>query len=49
MGLQGFSSVNYLAEYVIRIAAVLILVPVIGFWGIAVSYYASNIFGNICP
>lgn len=47
MGLQGFSSLNYLAEYVIRIAAVLILVPVIGFWGIAVSYYASNVFGNI--
>ena len=47
MGLQGFSSVNYLAEYVIRIAAVLILVPVTGFYGIAVSYYASNVFGNI--
>lgn len=46
MGLQGFSSLNYLAEYVIRIAAVLILVPRAGFWGIAVSYYASNIFGN---
>ena len=47
MGLQGFSSLNYLAEYVIRISAVLILVPRIGFAGIAVSYYASNIFGNI--
>lgn len=47
MGLQGFSSLNYLAEYVIRISAVLILVPRIGFMGIAVSYYASNVFGNI--
>ena len=47
MGLQGFSSLNYLVEYVIRIAAVLILVPHIGFYGIAVSYYASNVFGNI--
>lgn len=47
MGLQAFSSLNYLAEYVIRISVVLILVPKIGFAGIAVSYYASNIFGNI--
>ncbi|WP_303834839.1 oligosaccharide flippase family protein [Ruminococcus flavefaciens] len=46
LGLQSFSSANYLAEYVIRIAAVLILVPKIGFYGIVVSYYASNIFGN---
>ncbi|MCR4638834.1 oligosaccharide flippase family protein [Ruminococcus sp.] len=46
LGLQSFSSMNYLAEYVIRIAAVLILVPKIGFYGIVVSYYASNIFGN---
>lgn len=46
MGQQSFSSLNYLAEYVIRIAAVLILVPRFGFIGIAVSYYASNIFGN---
>lgn len=47
MGLQGFSSLNYLAEYVIRISIVLILVPRSGFTGIAVSYYASNIFGNV--
>ena len=47
MGLQGFSSVNYLAEYVIRISIVLVAVPQIGFAGIALSYYASNIFGNI--
>ena len=46
LGLQSFSSMNYLAEYVIRIAAVLILVPKIGFYGIVISYYASNIFGN---
>ncbi|MDD7517705.1 polysaccharide biosynthesis C-terminal domain-containing protein [Ruminococcus flavefaciens] len=48
LGLQSFSSVNYLAEYIIRIAAVLILIPRIGFYGIVVSYYASNIFGNCC-
>ncbi len=47
MGLQGFSSLNYLAEYVIRISIVLVAVPQIGFAGIALSYYASNIFGNV--
>lgn len=47
MGLQAFSSINYLAEYVIRISIVLIAVPHMGFTGIAISYYASNIFGNI--
>ena len=46
MGLQTFSSLNYLAEYVIRIFIVLIFVPKTGFYGIAASYYASNIFGN---
>ena len=46
MGLQSFSSMNYLAEYIIRIAAVLILIPRIGFYGIVISYYASNTFGN---
>ncbi len=46
LGLQGFSSMNYLAEYVIRISIVLIFVYKIGFSGIILSYYASNIFGN---
>lgn len=46
LGLQSFSSMNYLAEYIIRIAAVLILIPRIGFYGIVISYYASNVFGN---
>lgn len=46
MGLQAFSSLNYLAEYVIRISVVLILVPRMGFAGIAISYYTSNVFGN---
>lgn len=46
MGMQSFSSMNYLIEYIIRIAAVLILIPRIGFYGIVISYYASNIFGN---
>ena len=47
LGLQGFSSMNYLAEYVIRISAVLIFVPRLGFTGIIISYYSSNVFGNI--
>lgn len=46
LGLQGFSSINYLAEYVIRISIVLIFVPQYGFLGIIISYYASNVFGN---
>ena len=46
LGAQGFSSVNYLCEYVIRITAVLICIPLMGFWGIVLSYYASNVFGN---
>lgn len=46
MGLQGFSSVNYLAEYAVRISVVLIFVPHFGFYGIVASYYASNIIGN---
>lgn len=46
MGMQGFSSLNYLAEYAIRISVVLIFVPRIGFYGIVASYYASNVLGN---
>jgi len=46
MGLQAFSSLNYLAEYTVRIAIVLIFVPRIGFYGIAASYYTSNVIGN---
>ncbi len=46
MGLQAFSSLNYLAEYTVRIAIVLIFVPKIGFYGIAASYYTSNVLGN---
>ncbi len=46
MGMQGFSSLNYFAEYAVRISTVLILVPKIGFYGIVASYYASNVIGN---
>ena len=46
MGLQGFSSLNYLAEYAIRITVVLIFVPKFGLYGVVASYYASNIIGN---
>ncbi len=47
LGAQAFSSLNYLAEYVIRISVVLIFVPLMGFYGIVLSYYASNICGNV--
>lgn len=47
MGAQAFSSLNYLCEYVIRISIVLICIPLMGFPGIVISYYASNIAGNI--
>lgn len=47
IGAQAFSSLNYLAEYIIRISVVLIFVPLLGFYGIVLSYYASNICGNI--
>lgn len=46
MGLQGFSSLNYLAEYAVRISVVLIFVPKFGFYGIVASYYTSNVMGN---
>ncbi len=46
MGRQNFSSLNYLAEYVIRICVVLICIPLFGFYGIVASYYTSNVFGN---
>jgi stage V sporulation protein B len=47
IGEQSFSSLNYLAEYIIRISAVLIFIPLVGFYGIVISYYASNVCGNI--
>ena len=46
MGLQSFSSLNYLAEYAIRITVVLIFVPRFGLYGVVASYYTSNVFGN---
>ncbi|MDR1673879.1 MAG: oligosaccharide flippase family protein [Oscillospiraceae bacterium] len=47
LGKHNFSTVNYLAEYIIRISVLLILVPVIGFYGVIVSYFTSNIVCNI--
>ncbi len=47
IGAQAFSSLNYLAEYFIRISVVLIFIPLFGFYGIVLSYYASNVCGNI--
>lgn len=47
LGAQAFSSLNYLAEYIIRISAVLVCIPLFGFYGIVISYYASNVCGNL--
>lgn len=47
LGEQAFSSVNYLCEYIIRISFVLLFIPLFGFYGIILSYYASNICGNL--
>ncbi len=46
MGAQVFSSLNYLCEYAVRISIVLVCIPLMGFYGIVLSYYASNILGN---
>ena len=47
MGRQNFCTVNSLAEYIIRIGCVLIFVPKVGFYGVIISYYASNCVSNI--
>ena len=46
MGQQNFSSLNYLAEYAVRISVVLIFVPRFGLYGVVASYYTSNVLGN---
>ena len=46
LGKHNFSSVNYLAEYVVRISVLLICVPMFGFYGIVASYLACNLSGN---
>ena len=46
LGKQNFSSVNYLAEYIVRISVLLICVPLFGFYGIMLSYIACNLSGN---
>lgn len=47
MGRQNFSTVNSLFEYVVRIGCVMIFVGRIGFGGVLISYYASNVLSNI--
>ncbi|NLP26888.1 MAG: oligosaccharide flippase family protein [Clostridiales bacterium] len=47
LGKHSFSTLNYLVEYIIRISVLLICVPLIGFYGIIISYFASNIICNI--
>lgn len=46
LGKQNFSSLNYLAEYIVRISVLLICVPMFGFYGIVASYMACNLTGN---
>jgi len=46
MGKQSFSTLNYLAEYTVRISVLLICVPLFGFYGIVMSYLACNLTGN---
>jgi len=46
LGKQNFSSVNYLAEYLVRISVLLICVPLFGFYGIVASYMTCNLSGN---
>lgn len=46
LGKQNFSSLNYLAEYTVRISVLLICVPLFGFYGIVLSYMACNLTGN---
>lgn len=46
LGKQSFSSLNYLAEYTVRISVLLICVPLFGFYGIVASYMACNLTGN---
>lgn len=47
LGKQNFSTLNSLAEYIIRIACVVIFVKLYGFTGVVISYYASNCASNI--
>ena len=47
MGRQNFSTVNSLFEYAVRIGCVMIFVGKIGFGGVLISYYASNVISNI--
>ena len=47
LGKQNFSTVNSLIEYTIRIICLIIFTHFYGFWGVIISYYASNIISNI--
>ncbi|MGN0643176.1 MAG: polysaccharide biosynthesis C-terminal domain-containing protein [Huintestinicola sp.] len=47
MGRQNFSTVNSLIEYAVRIACVIIFVRKLGFSGVLISYYASNVLSNL--
>lgn len=46
LGKHNFSTLNYLAEYIVRISVLLICVPLFGFYGIVASYLACNLSGN---
>lgn len=46
LGRQKFCIINSAAEYLIRISCVVVFVRFIGFYGVIVSYFASNIICN---
>ncbi|MCL2055166.1 MAG: oligosaccharide flippase family protein [Oscillospiraceae bacterium] len=47
LGKQNFSTLNSLCEYTVRILCLIIFAHFYGFWGVIISYYASNIASNI--
>ena len=49
MGKQNFSSLNYLAEYVIRICVVLIFIPLFGFYAVVFSFAVAALPELFCP
>lgn len=47
LGKQNFCTLNSAAEYIIRILSLVIFTPILGFGGVLVSYFASNVTCNI--
>lgn len=47
LGEQNFSTVVGAAEYILRVACVVIFVPMLGFDGVIISYFVSNVSCNL--